>query len=138
MLRAMRKQTHPVDRHYLLLDIVEETYRQRHATDDMRDTCERIAWQHLAEFPKLADALRAEFKVCGGRGELPLVPTFQHLATVLTEKGDYDKAIAVCKKALSFGLSNGTRGGFEGRIDRIRQKRERDNKQTRSAHKPKA
>jgi hypothetical protein len=75
----------------------------------------RIAYQHIAEFPELANALKCDFPT------LPHVPTFQYLATVLAERGATDEAIAVCRQAIQFGLADGTKGGFEGRIARIQQ-----------------
>ena len=115
-----------IDRHYLFLSIITETYKARHTIPEMRDVCERTAWQHLAEFPKVAEALIAEDRECGGKGQLPRVPTFQHLATVLTENGDYDKAVHVCEQAVSFGVPNGKDGGFEERIARIRELQQRE------------
>jgi hypothetical protein len=115
-----------IDRHYLFLSIITETYKARHTIPEMRDVCERTAWQHLAEFPKVAEALMAEDKECGGKGQLPRVPTFQHLATVLTENGDYEKALHVCEQAVSFGVPNGKDGGFEERIARIREIQQRE------------
>jgi hypothetical protein len=44
------------------------------------------------------------------------------LATALTEDGRHREAINICEAALVFGLSDGTKGGFEGRIKRIRKK----------------
>ena len=50
---------------------------------------------------------------------------FPYLATVLTEDGHYDEAIEVCRKAINFGLDDGTKSGFAGRIERIRKKQHR-------------
>ncbi|MEX2110724.1 MAG: hypothetical protein WD802_08995 [Gemmatimonadaceae bacterium] len=46
--------------------------------------------------------------------------TFPKLATVLTEETEYDRAIEVCEFAIAQGLSDGTAGGYSGRIARIR------------------
>ncbi|MFU8815520.1 MAG: hypothetical protein ACNA7W_09250 [Pseudomonadales bacterium] len=53
---------------------------------------------------------------------LPRVPTFQKYATLLTEDGEYGTAIEVCRRAISFGLEDGTKAGYEGRIARIEKK----------------
>src|SRR5450759_5709118 len=74
MLRALDLQTNPIDRHYLLLGIVKETYRRR-SEPSMADKCARYSKMHLAEFETLAPALKADFD-----GALPRVPTFQHYA----------------------------------------------------------
>jgi hypothetical protein len=116
MLRQLETERRPVDRHFLMLGIVESAYRDRLRDPEMRDLCERVGLQHVAEFPAFAPALREQF------GMLPRVPTFQLLATVLTERGDFARAIDVCQTALSLRLHDGTVGGFDGRIDRIRKK----------------
>jgi len=57
-------------------------------------------------------------------GTLPRVSTFQHLATVFTEDREYEVAIQVCESAIAFEISDGTKGGFHGRIAKIRRKQE--------------
>jgi hypothetical protein len=119
MLRALATSTNPVDRHFLLLTIVQQAYRNRN-DPEIRSIFLKHARQHVDEFSGLADPLKREFD-----GKLPRVPTFEYLATVLVEEGQYDDAIAVCQKALSFGLDDGTKSGFEGRIERITKKQQR-------------
>lgn len=114
MLRALSTPTNPVDRHFLLQSIVQEAYKKRD-NPAMRAKCIQIAALHLAEFPHIAPALKTDMG-----GTLPRVATFQHFATVLTEDREYDRAIEVCELALQFGLEDGTKSGFEGRIRRIR------------------
>ena len=118
MLRAIGLHTNPIDRHHLLLGIVKETYRRR-SEPAMASECARVSEMHLAEFETLAPALRADLE-----GTLPGASTFQHYATLLTEKGDFERAIWVCELAKYYGLEDGTKGGFDGRIARIRKKQE--------------
>jgi hypothetical protein len=120
MTAALDEDAHPVDRHFLLMTIVDEAYKQR---DDpaKRDLCARIAEQHIAEFPDLKQPL-----IDSVDGILPRVTTFQKYALLLTEQGDYERAIEVCETALSHGLHDGTKSGFQGRIERIKKKRERN------------
>ena len=72
--------------------------------------------------PSLALALKEDMG-----GTLPRVTTFQHYATVLTEDGEYEKAISICEKALEYGLHDNTKSGFEGRIERIKKKAKTQN-----------
>lgn len=116
MLRALDVKTNPVDRHFLLLGIAEQTFKRRSDPSMARD-CARISDLHLAEFPQLAPALKSEFN-----GVFPRVPTFQNYSSLLVEKGQFDKAIEVCQSALRYGLHDGTQSGFQGRIARIRRK----------------
>lgn len=114
MLGALETKTNLIDRHFLLMGIVEQTYKER-KDPSMMELCKKISELHISEFPKIAPALKKDMG-----GTLPRVTTFQYYATLLTESGDYEKAIEMCQKALSFGLHDGTKSGFEGRIARIK------------------
>lgn len=118
MLKAVGLETNLVDRHFLLLGIVKETYRRR-SEPAMASECARFSEMHLAEFQAIAPALKADMD-----GILPRVPTFQHYATLLTELGDFERAVWVCELAKYYGLIDGTKAGFDGRIARIRKKQD--------------
>ena len=117
MLEALDTRTNPIDRHFLLLGIVKQTYQER-SEPIMKDLLLKIGRQHIDEFAELVDPLREEFD-----GVLPRVSTFQYLATAYSEDERFDEAIEVCERALEYGLHDGTQSGFEGRIDRINKKR---------------
>jgi hypothetical protein len=117
MLRAASLQTNLVDRHFLLSGIVKETYKRR-AEPELAALCAQYSEQHLAEFQTIAPALKADM------GTLPRVPTFQYYATLLGEQGDFERAIWVCELAKYYGLEDGTKAGFDGRMARIRKKQE--------------
>lgn len=118
MLAALEIETNPIDRHFLLLTIVQEAYKER-KQGEMASICEDVATLHLKEFPSLIGPLNEHF------GMLPRVPTFQHYAALLTERGEFEKAIHVCQTAISYGLHDGTKSGFEGRIKRIQKAQSR-------------
>jgi predicted Zn finger-like uncharacterized protein len=129
VFRALqRRPANLVDRHFNFLSVVGTAYSNRKESTAMAELCEQAAWLHIGEFPKLAKALRKFFD-----GELPRVPTFRQLATLLTEQQRFDKAIEVCQQAIGFGLFDGMQGGFEGRIERIRRKQSRPAKPQRGA-----
>lgn len=119
ILSVINEETNPIDRHFLLQRIVKETYSDRE-DPKMRNLCRRVAQHHLDEFPEIAPALKKDMG-----GTLPRVSTFQHYATVLTEDGEFERAVEVCQQAMDFGLHDGTKTGFEGRIERIRRKQEK-------------
>lgn len=116
MLKVTSLKTNPIDRHFLLQNIVNESYKLR-KEKYYRDICIKHSEIHLAEFPNIAPLLKEDMD-----GELPRVTTFQHIATLLTEDKEYNKAIFVCKEALKYGLRDNTKSGFEGRIERIKKK----------------
>lgn len=115
MLKVVNLQTNPIDRHFLLQNIVSETYKDR-KNNSSRELCKKYASLYLEEFENIAPALKKDM------GELPKITTFQNYATVLTEDKEYDKAIEVCKKAIQYNLHDGTKSGYEGRIERIKKK----------------
>jgi hypothetical protein len=117
MLRALSVPTHPIDRHHLLQQIVKATYKSRR-DPAMAQKCREIAELHLTEFPRIAPALKRDI------GFLPRVLTFQHYATLLTEAGEFDRAVEVCETAMEYGLGDRTKGGFPARIARIEQARQ--------------
>ena len=108
-----------VDRHFLLMAVVAETYRLR-SDPRMADKCLQVAQTHCDEFSSIVGELRTWSSESGH--DLPRVPTFQHYATLLTERGEFDRAIQVCESAIGFGLDDGTKGGYAGRIERIKKK----------------
>jgi len=126
MLRALDIPGYTPERHFILSSIVSVTYAMREEDPEMRALCEAIAWKHIEEFPRLARSLKAGGRLNKANPTLPRVPTFQYLATILSEKAEYDKAVEVCNRAISFGLSDGTKGDYQGRIKRIRQFQERE------------
>jgi len=116
MLAAIDMKSNLIDRHFLLMGIVKETYRLRE-DPAMADLCAEVAQTHVDEFATIKPALEREFG-----GQLPRVPTFQHYATLLTERGDFTAATRICEAASAFGLDDGTKAGYAGRIARIGKK----------------
>jgi hypothetical protein len=50
------------------------------------------------------------------------VPSFKRLAIIFESEKKYNEAIKVSKLALKYGLSDGTKGGYEGRINKLQEK----------------
>jgi hypothetical protein len=90
-------------------------YRRR-KEPEMKAMLIRLGDEHIERFKTFAAPL---VELCGF---MPSVPTFKYLAIVLTEDGKYEKAIEVCQKAMSYGVNDGTKGGFPARIERIKKK----------------
>ncbi len=114
MARALSLKTNPVERHFLLMTLCQQAYRLRNAEQAMRELARRVGLQHVQEFGHLQAPLVRDL------GVVPRVPTFQNLCVLLAEDGDYEQAIEVCEKAIRFGLSDGTKGDFPARLERLR------------------
>lgn len=91
MLAATACQTNPVDRHYLLLGIVQAAYKQRW-NPSMRDLCVKWGRQHLEELPQLRGPLRRN-----NDGTMPNVPTLGIVQRALLEVGDAEQAKEVAR-----------------------------------------
>lgn len=116
MLKATELETSLSNRHFLLQAIVSETYRLR-KEEVYKNLCLQFSEKHLKEFDEITKSLKEEFK-----GFTPIVTTFQYYSTLLTELEEYEKAIKVCVMAVSYNLDDGTKGGYHGRIKRIKKK----------------
>lgn len=116
MMQATKKKTNPVDRHFLLSRIVEETYKRRNDSE-IRKLCKEFSEKHINEFPNLSPYLKKEFD-----NRLPRIPTFQKYSTILTEDKQFQEAIKVCEIAIKNELEDGTKSGFKGRIEKIKRK----------------
>ena len=108
----------PLLRDALLSHLVAHYYRKRSGPDE-RKTFYALASQHVEEAPNILDALAESEK-----GRPDRVDTFKMLAIAMNEDERYDEAIEICQQALSLGLENGTKTGFEGRISRLQKNRE--------------
>jgi hypothetical protein len=98
------------------MNIVDKAYKNR-SDPDSAELLRKVAEMHVSEFPQIKPALKKEMD-----GILPRVTTFQKYATFLTENKEYEKALQICEQAISEGLHDGTKSGFEGRIERIKKK----------------
>jgi hypothetical protein len=118
MRAVMSVRTNVIERHFLLMGIVEQSYRRRSEPDMLR-LCLEAGRRHVEEFSGIVGPLSEDL------GILPHVTSFAYLAMALAEEGEFDEAVAVCEKATAFGLHDGTKGDFAGRIKRIRKEQAR-------------
>jgi len=115
MLGQLYKKGDPVDTHFIYLHLIDQAYSGR-KDPKMRALFKKLSIEHIEKFASIRGPLTKEI------GILPHVPTFQYLATVYTEDGEYEKAIEVCEKAIAFGMDDGTKSGYQGRIERVKKK----------------
>ena len=115
MLKHLYEKGDPIDTHFLYLNLIRSLYSRR-KEPDARTLFKKLAIEHIEKFDIIRGPLLKDM------GVLSQVLTFQYLATVYTEDNEYEKAIAVCEKAFSFGLNDGTKSSYEGRINRIKKK----------------
>ncbi len=120
------------DVHFEYLNLVNLMYSRREEPE-ARDLFKKLALAHIEKFSSIRRALLRDFKIFevepghyqykdGRPSNFLHVPTFEYLATVYTEDGEYEKAIEVCEKAIAFGLHDWTKSDYAGRIERIKKK----------------
>lgn len=99
-----------LERYTALQNMIGECYKQRKSADYLNYGAQ-LTQPYLALFHTVAaeQGKESELKTSG----------FLQLATLLCDTQAFDAAIALCREALVFGLSDGTVTGFEGRISRI-------------------
>ena len=98
--------------HFTYNELIDVYYKQR---DDRKDALEKCI-EYCQKDIEIADDFVSEF------GDVPRIPSFKRLAIIYEKQARYEDALAVCDQALEIGTTDGTKGGFNGRKDRIRKK----------------
>lgn len=98
--------------HFTYNALIDVYYKQR---DDRGDAIEKCI-EYCKKDIEIAEEFVAEF------GDVPRIPSFKRLAIIYERQERYEDALAVCNRALDIGTTDGTKSGFEGREERIRNK----------------
>lgn len=98
--------------HFTYTALIDVYYKQR---DDREDAIEKCI-EYCKKDIEIADGFVDEF------GEVPRIPSFKRLAIIYEKEEKYKDALGICDQALELGTSDGTKGGFEGRKERLRKK----------------
>ncbi|MFC4540823.1 tetratricopeptide repeat protein [Halosolutus amylolyticus] len=98
--------------HFTYTELIDVYYKQRDEWDDAIEKCIKYCKKDI----EIADEFVAEF------GDVPRIPSFKRLAIIYEKQDQYEEALNVCDQALEIGTTDGTKGGFEGRKERIRKK----------------
>lgn len=98
--------------HFTYNELIEVYYKQRDSREDAIEKCVEYCQKDI----QIAGEFVREF------GEVPRIPAFKRLAIIYEKQERYEEALDVCDKALKIGTTDGTKGGFEGRKERIHRK----------------
>ena len=107
----------PVEKHFYLMSAADCYYKQRDIRNGALDLAEKYDLIDIALFPKYKAPLMKEMG-----GLLPRIPSFQQLAILYEKAGKYREAIDICKQAIDYGLTDKTKGGYPGRIEKLQKK----------------
>ncbi|WP_435158641.1 tetratricopeptide repeat protein [Haladaptatus sp. DFWS20] len=107
----------PTDRHFVYNSLIELYYKQRDERNDAIEKCIAYCEEDIDTIDAFLDAWEREY----GDGP-PGIPSFKRLAIILEKQGNYQDALEICEMAIQRGLSDGTKGGYKGRKQRIQNK----------------
>lgn len=106
---ASKKIKEPFALHQIYNLLIDTYYKQRDVNPNAVKQCVAICKKDI----KLAPVITKEKQE---------VPSFKRLAIILESQGDYKGAIEVSKAALNLGIEDGTKSGFQGRIEKLESK----------------
>lgn len=107
-----RKEESVTSTHFVYNELIDLYYKQR---DDRADAIEKCI-QYCKKDIEIADEFVSAF------GEVPKIPSFKRLAIIYERQERYGDAIQVCEQAIEIGTTDGTKGGFEARKERLQKK----------------
>ncbi len=117
-LKALLKsEQDPYTRHLLYEKITEIAYKDRRKNKKMSDLMLNTGDEYVKEFESLKGSV---FKKMGDKPKQVII--FKQLAIALEEAKKFKQAVHICEKAIRFGLDDGTKTGYTGRIERITKK----------------
>lgn len=94
--------------HFTYTTLIDVYYKQR---DDREDAIE-----------KCVKYCKMDIEIADDFGEVPRIPSFKRLAIIYEKEGRYEETLDICNQAIEIGTTDGTKGGFEGRKERIQKK----------------
>lgn len=109
LVEAASKEKSAAKKHLILTDLIEVYYKQRSEKEDALDKCVFYCQKDISLTPNIIK-------------EFNEIPSFKRLAIILESKEQFNEAISISEQALKYGLSDGTKGGFEGRIAKLKTK----------------
>lgn len=118
METRLRETNDPIHRNRLFNRLVAGHYRLR-TDSEHRNAFYRLAHAQIDEASAILSAIEKT-----GAPSPDHIEAFKSIAIALDEDRRYDEAVAICAKALSLGLKDGTKTGFEGRVARLTRQRD--------------
>ena len=105
-----------LDYHFFLQTSADNYYKQKDVNPEALDRAIEFCKEDIALFPNISKEMIKEY------GSVPRISTFQTLAMAYEKKQMYSEAIEMCQIALNYGQQDTTKGGYEGRIEKLKKK----------------
>lgn len=109
LTEASNKEKDSEKKHIILTELIDVFYKQRMEREDAIDKCIHFCKKDMELAPKIIDKKKD-------------IPSFKRLAIIFENEKKYNDAIQVSEMALKYGLNDGTKGGYEGRIEKLKTK----------------
>lgn len=148
LLEAEKTNKHnPIDLHFTYNIMIDYYYSLRNESTSAIDSCIKYCKKDIELFPqfkkssikegierlrelqKLSSGLNDKKRIREYEDEIkhfqwvcPRIPSFQRLAIIYDKQSRFGEAIEVCELAIKYDLDDGTKGSFEGRIERLYKK----------------
>lgn len=120
LLKALdAKGDNPTDRHFIYNSLIELYYKQRDERDDAIEKCIKYCKEDIDIVDDFLDDFMEDYD-----DSPPRIPSFKRLAIIYEKQERHEEAIDVCEKAIQRDLTDKTKGGFEGRKERLEKKKE--------------
>ncbi len=141
---ALKKNQNVIERHYTYNHLIDLYYKQRDKGPEFIQKCIEYCKADIEMFPEFRDAwltqersrlislAKSEFtserdkkryleELANLKFNLR-IPSFERLAIIYEKQGKILEAIEVCELALKYELFDNTKGGFKGRMEKLRRK----------------
>ncbi|MGM0419762.1 MAG: hypothetical protein ACQEQG_02085 [Bacillota bacterium] len=113
--KSLEESNNPRDLHYTYDNMIKLYYKLREL-DDYLEKCIEICKYDIVLYENVLQN-NEEFQK-----EDNFILAFKRLAIIYEKQGEFKKALEVSHKALSYGLGDQTKTGFQGRISRLKKK----------------
>lgn len=147
---AEKKSDNVIDLHFIYNSWIELTYKQREK-DSYLERCKIYCVKDVLIFPvfieewkdarsrigksmkKVVDKIERKagekYRESGEQLKAQVddvfdiyIPAFERLAIIYEKQGNVSEAIEICEMAIGYGLKDSTKGGFEGRLEKLQKK----------------
>jgi len=105
-----------IDTHVFFQEAAECYYKQRETRPDAISLTTDFCEKDIALLPLYSTQMKVQF------GTIPRIQTVQRLAIIYEKLNRIQDAIELCNMAIRCGLSDGTKGGYLARLNRLEKK----------------
>ena len=105
-----------LDAHFFFQEAAECYYKQRDIRADALDLTIEFCRRDLSILPQYIPTMKKEY------GSIPRIVTIQRLIIVYEKIGEIQEAIDLCKLAIEYNLTDNTKSGYIGRLEKLAKK----------------